>query len=133
MPFAIPGLSPALARAAHQLGFEQATPIQAQAIPLAIGGADVLACAQTGSSKTAAFALPLLQRLQEGHPHTPRRTRALVLVPTHELAAQVGEVIRSLGQQLERRPKVAVLFGAIKGKRPSKKDKLRAQAARKAD
>ncbi len=113
MPFAIPGLSPALARAAHQLGFEQATPIQALATPLAIGGADVLACAQTGSGKTAAFALPLLQRLQEGPAHTPRRTRALVLVPTRELAAQVGEVIRSLGQQLERRPKVAVLFGGV--------------------
>jgi superfamily II DNA/RNA helicase len=78
-----------------------------------LGGADLLATAQTGSGKTAAFALPLLQRLQSGPVHTPRRVRALVLVPTRELAAQVGEVLRSLAQHLPSRPRIAVAFGGV--------------------
>ena len=113
MPFSLLGLSPALVRAAGELGFAAPTPIQAEAIPAALRGADLLGCAQTGSGKTAAFALPLLQRLQEGPQQAPRRTRALVLVPTRELAAQVGEVIRSLAQHLPQRPKVAVAFGGV--------------------
>ena len=113
MPFSFLGLSPALARAAGELGFAAPTPIQTEAIPAALRGADLLGCAQTGSGKTAAFALPLLQRLEQGPQHTPRRTRALVLVPTRELAAQVGEVIRSLAQHLPQRPKVAVVFGGV--------------------
>jgi len=113
MPFSFLGLSPALVRAASELGFAAPTPIQTEAIPAALRGADLLGCAQTGSGKTAAFALPLLQRLEQGPPHTPRRTRALVLVPTRELAAQVGEVIRSLAQHLPLRPKVAVVFGGV--------------------
>jgi superfamily II DNA/RNA helicase len=78
-----------------------------------LGGADLLATAQTGSGKTAAFALPLLQRLQSGPVHTPRRVRALVLVPTRELAAQVGEVLRSLAQHLPSRPRIALAFGGV--------------------
>jgi ATP-dependent RNA helicase RhlE len=113
MPFSFLGLSPALVRAAGELGFAAPTPIQTEAIPAALRGVDLLGCAQTGSGKTAAFALPLLQRLEQGPPHTPRRTRALVLVPTRELAAQVGEVIRSLAQHLSLRPKVAVVFGGV--------------------
>src|SRR5687767_6278890 len=113
MPFSFLGLSPALVRAAGELGFATPTPIQAEAIPAALRGADLLGCAQTGSGKTAAFALPLLQRLEQGPQHTARRTRALVLVPTRELAAQVGEVIRSLAQHLPQRPKVAVVFGGV--------------------
>ena len=113
MPFSFLGLSPALVRAAGELGFAAPTPIQSEAIPAALRGADLLGCAQTGSGKTAAFALPLLQRLEQGSQHTPRRTRALVLVPTRELAAQVGEVIRSLAQHLPQRPKVAVVFGGV--------------------
>ena len=111
MPFSALGLSPALVQAATALGFATPTPIQEAAIPAILRGADVVGSAQTGSGKTAAFALPLLQRLQAGTAHTPRRVRALVLVPTRELAAQVGEVVRSLGQHLAQPPKVAVVFG----------------------
>ncbi len=113
MPFTSLGLAPSLAKAAAELGFTTPTPIQLEAIPVVLGGADLLATAQTGSGKTAAFALPLLQRLQTGAAHTPRRVRALVLVPTRELAAQVGEVVRSLAQHLPNRPKVAVAFGGV--------------------
>ena len=98
------GLLPSLAQAAADQGFATPSPIQQQAIPVVLQGADLLATAQTGSGKTAAFALPLLQRLQTGPVHTPRRVRALVLVPTRELAAQVGEVLRSLAQHLPSRP-----------------------------
>jgi ATP-dependent RNA helicase RhlE len=95
------------------MGFTTPTPVQAEAIPVVLRGADLLASAQTGSGKTGAFALPLLQRLQEGRSHTPRRVRALVLVPTRELAAQVGEVLRGLGAQLPQKLKIAVLFGGV--------------------
>jgi superfamily II DNA/RNA helicase len=113
MSFALLGLSPALVRAAGQLGFALPTPVQALVIPPLLRGADVLAQAQTGSGKTVAFALPILERLQAGGVHTPRRVRALVLVPTRELAAQVGEVVRSLAQHLPQALKVAVLFGGV--------------------
>ncbi|KAF1023239.1 MAG: ATP-dependent RNA helicase RhlE [Paracidovorax wautersii] len=113
MPFLSLGLTPALVHAAGALGFLTPTPIQAAAIPAVLQGADVLGSAQTGSGKTAAFALPLLQRLQAGPQHTPRRVRALILVPTRELAAQVGEVLRSLAQGLPQPPKVAVVFGGV--------------------
>ncbi|MBA4261121.1 MAG: RNA helicase [Comamonadaceae bacterium] len=113
MPFTDLGLSPALAQAAAELGLTAPTPIQQQAIPIALGGADLLATAQTGSGKTAAFALPLLQRLTTTTLHTPRRVRALVLVPTRELAAQVGEVLRSLAQHQPVRPRIAVAFGGV--------------------
>ena len=113
MPFTSLGLSPALVAAAGEQGFATPTPIQAQAIPAILQGADLLGSAQTGSGKTAAFALPLLQLLQEGRQHTPRRVRALILVPTRELAAQVGEVLRSLAQHLPQPLKVAVLFGGV--------------------
>ncbi|MGE0329648.1 MAG: DEAD/DEAH box helicase [Ramlibacter sp.] len=112
MSFASLGLSPELLRAAAAAGFTSPTPIQLGAIPPALRGADLLGRAQTGSGKTAAYALPLLQFLQGLKPG-PRRTRALVLVPTRELAAQVGEVIRSLAQHLPQRPRVAVVFGGV--------------------
>jgi superfamily II DNA/RNA helicase len=113
MPFTSLGLLPVLARAASAQGFVTPTPIQAQAIPVVLGGADLLGSARTGSGKTAAFALPLLQHLLAGKRHTPRRVRALVLVPTRELAAQVGEVVRGLAQHLHQPPKVAVVFGGV--------------------
>ena len=115
MPFASLGLLPALVEAATELGFATPTPVQAQAIPAVLSGADLLATAQTGSGKTAAFALPLLQQLQQGQAHTPRRVRALVLVPTRELAAQVGEVMRRLSQAAHgNQPlKIAVVFGGV--------------------
>ena len=95
------------------MGFVAPTPIQEAAIPAILRGADVVGSAQTGSGKTAAFALPLLQQLQAGATHTPRRVRALILVPTRELAAQVGEVVRSLAQHLPQPVKVAVVFGGV--------------------
>src|SRR5512140_2804122 len=115
MPFSSLGLSPALVRAAAELGFVTPTPIQSQAIPAILRGADVQGCAQTGSGKTAAFALPLLQRLQAGPHQQPRRTRALILVPTRELAAQVGEVMRRLARSdsATQALKVAVVFGGV--------------------
>lgn len=113
MPFTSLGLAPALVQAAAELGFTAPTPIQQAAVPAVLSGADLLATAQTGSGKTAAYALPLLQRLQGVEAHSPRRVRALVLVPTRELAAQVGEVVRSLAQRLAHRPKVVVAFGGV--------------------
>ncbi len=107
------GLSPALVRAAVDLGFQAPTPIQTDAIPAVLRGADVLGSAQTGSGKTGAFALPLLELLQRSPSPRPRRTRALVLVPTRELAAQVGEVLRSLAQHLPQPLKIAVVFGGV--------------------
>ena len=111
--FAALGLSPALVRAAGELGFEQPTPIQAAAIPAALAGRDVLASAETGSGKTAAFALPVLQRLEGLARQAPRTTQTLVLVPTRELASQAGESIRALARQLADPPKVAILFGGV--------------------
>jgi len=113
MPFNALGLAPSLAQAAAELGFTTPTPIQSAAIPAVLAGQDLLATAQTGSGKTAAYALPLLQRLTHGGGHTPRRVRALVVVPTRELAAQAGEVIRSLALHLPSQPKVAVVFGGV--------------------
>ena len=111
MSFSSLGLLPALAQAAADQGFTEPTPIQVQAIPVVLRGADLLATAQTGSGKTAAYALPLLQRLAAATP--ARAVPALVLVPTRELAAQVGEVLRSLAQALPRRWRIAVAVGGV--------------------
>src|SRR5689334_15108185 len=93
MPFAKFKLHPDLLRGVRELGFTRATPIQDQAIPPALEGKDLLACAMTGSGKTAAFLLPILNRLM-GKPRGV--TRALVLTPTRELAAQIDEHLREL-------------------------------------
>jgi ATP-dependent RNA helicase RhlE len=88
MPFTGLGLHADLIKGIRELGFSRPTPIQGDAIPPAMAGKDLLACAMTGSGKTAAFLLPILHRLME----RPRRTtRALVLTPTRELAAQILE------------------------------------------
>jgi len=93
VPFTSLKLHPSLLKAIRELGFSRPTPIQADAIPPALAGHDVLACAQTGSGKTAAFLLPIVHRLIE----RPRRTtRALVLTPTRELAAQIAEDLDAL-------------------------------------
>jgi ATP-dependent RNA helicase RhlE len=113
MPFVELGLSPALVRAAAALGLHQPTPIQSAAVPEVLRGRDVLGTAQTGSGKTAAFLLPLLQQLGDEPPQTPRRTRVLVLVPTRELATQVGETVRALLPALPRRLKAAIVFGGV--------------------
>ena len=113
MPFVELGLAPALARAAAALGLHQPTPIQSAAVPEVLRGRDVLGTAQTGSGKTAAFVLPLLQQLGDEPPQTPRRTRVLVLVPTRKLATQVGETVRAVLPALPRRLKAAIVFGGV--------------------
>ena len=93
MPFSTFGLEPLLLRGVRELGFTRPTPIQEQAIPPAMAGKDVLACAATGSGKTAGFGLPILNRLM-GKPR--RTTRALVLTPTRELCAQIDAHLQEL-------------------------------------
>ena len=104
------GLSAELLRAVEEKGYSEATPIQQQAIPHILEGHDLLAGAQTGTGKTAGFALPLLQRLQYGKDNR-RKIRALVLTPTRELAAQVGESVRDYGRYLPF--KTCVIFGGV--------------------
>jgi len=113
MPFSSLGLLPALLSALAEKGYVAPTAIQTEAIPAILQGLDVVGSAQTGSGKTAAFALPMLQRLAEAPGQAHRRTRGLILVPTRELAAQVGESIVSLAKYLPQRVKVAVVFGGV--------------------
>jgi ATP-dependent RNA helicase RhlE len=93
MPFTALKLHPSLLTGVKELGFARPTPIQSEAIPPALEGRDVLACAMTGSGKTAAFLLPILHRLL---PRPRKTTRALILTPTRELAAQIVEELNSL-------------------------------------
>ncbi|HEY0615556.1 MAG TPA: DEAD/DEAH box helicase [Candidatus Elarobacter sp.] len=102
------GLSPALLRAVRQLGFTTPTPVQAEAIPPALAGKDVLASAQTGTGKTAAFGLPLLQRLA---PLGRKKTRALILAPTRELAAQIAAHLAEFAKGSDVR--VAAVYGGV--------------------
>ena len=117
MPFSSLGFSPALLpaflRAIGDKGYRAPTAIQSQAIPAILLGRDVVGSAQTGSGKTAAFALPMLQQLANAPTRTPRPTRGLILVPTRELAAQVGEAIAGFAKYLPQRVKVAVVFGGV--------------------
>ena len=112
-PFAALGLTPALVCAAADRGYDQPTPVQAATIPLALQGRDLIACAPTGSGKTAAFGLALLQRLDRATRPAWRSTSVLVLVPTRELAIQVGETLHALSRALAVPPKVAVVFGGV--------------------
>ena len=99
MPFKSLGLVPELVRAVAEEGYEQPTPIQLEAIPLALAGRDLIGSAQTGTGKTAAFMLPILQRLtRNGSKHV---LRALVLVPTRELAEQVLQSARAYGRHVD--------------------------------
>ncbi|MBB5015316.1 DEAD/DEAH box helicase [Rehaibacterium terrae] len=102
MSFDTLGLSPALLRALAEHDYTTPTPIQAAAIPLALAGHDLLAGAQTGTGKTAAFGLPLLQRLTDSAADArgPRRPRALILAPTRELALQVHDSLRAYARHL---------------------------------
>jgi ATP-dependent RNA helicase RhlE len=109
------GLSADLVRTVDEEGYLEPTPVQAEAIPLILAGRDVLAAAQTGTGKTAAFVLPILDRLR-GHANTsfsPARhpVRVLILVPTRELAMQVDESVRTYGRTVPLRP--AVVYGGI--------------------
>jgi ATP-dependent RNA helicase RhlE len=102
------GLNAELIRAVEELGFTRPTPVQADAIPPALDGRDVLACAMTGSGKTAAFLLPILQRLKD---RPAGRTRALILSPTRELAAQTHEHFEELAKHT--RIRGAAVFGGV--------------------
>ena len=108
-------LAPAILQAVHEQGYNNPTPIQAQAIPAVLAGHDLLAGAQTGTGKTAAFTLPMLHRLASGPAATSkfgnRGVRALVLTPTRELAAQVEESVRTYGKHLAL--KSTVIFGGV--------------------
>src|SRR5688572_30743419 len=102
MNFTSLGLSEPLARAVADLGYDAPTPVQREAIPAVLRGRDVWASAQTGSGKTAAFVLPILHTLSAHPGRGPRQVRALVLVPTRELAAQISEAIGHYGRYLPR-------------------------------
>jgi ATP-dependent RNA helicase RhlE len=110
MTFAELGLKPELLRALTDAGYKTPTPIQEQAIPVVRGGRDVLGCARTGTGKTAAFLLPILERLS-AHPGG-RRPRVLVLTPTRELAAQIGDSAREYGKYLPA-IRTATIFGGV--------------------
>ncbi len=111
MPFASLGLSDPLVRAARQ--YDMPTAVQVAAIPVVLAGGDVLATAKTGSGKTTAFVLPLLQRWLVARHDTPGRVHTLILVPTRELAAQVGEVVEQFSQTLPERIKVVSAVGGV--------------------
>ena len=104
-------LAPAILRAVQEQGYTAPTPIQAQAIPVVLGGHDLLAGAQTGTGKTAGFTLPMLQLLSTRPAAKAGAIRALVLTPTRELAAQVEEAIRAYGKYLELTS--TVIFGGV--------------------
>ncbi|MBH0205820.1 MAG: DEAD/DEAH box helicase, partial [Nitrospira sp.] len=104
--FAALGLEASLLATLDALGYEEPTPIQREAIPPLLAGKDLLGQAATGTGKTAAFALPLLQRIAHG---AKQRPAALVLVPTRELAIQVGEAVQRYGKEL--RISVLALYG----------------------
>ncbi len=112
MKFTELGLVPEILRSVAEQGYETPTPIQAQAIPVVLSGRDLMACAQTGTGKTAGFTLPILNRLA-GAPRVagPRKIRVLILTPTRELAAQVEESVRTYGAHLPF--KSLVIFGGV--------------------
>jgi len=113
MLFSELGLIPPLEAAVAAEGYTEPTPIQARAIPHVLAGRDLLGLAQTGTGKTAAFALPILQRLAtatNGH-HRSRPIRCLVLTPTRELASQIGESFSTYGKNLPLRNEAGRLRG----------------------
>ena len=115
MPFESLGLSPEIARAVHERGYTVPTPVQEQAVPHVLEGRDLMARAQTGTGKTAAFVLPILERLK-GHANTsfsPARhpVRALIVAPTRELAVQVEASVRAYGRHVPLRS--AVVYGGV--------------------
>jgi ATP-dependent RNA helicase RhlE len=112
MTFEKLGLSAPLLRALEDKGYREPTPIQAAAIPAVLSGRDLMAAAQTGTGKTAGFTLPILELLHNGDNPHPHRIRVLVLTPTRELAAQIGESVATYGAHLPF--KSTVVFGGVK-------------------
>src|SRR5712691_11452404 len=113
MSFTDTGLSDALLRSVERLGYTQPTPVQSKSIPVVLSGSDLLARAQTGTGKTAAFGLPMIDRLlvQNRRAPRPRTMRGLVLVPTRELAIQVQRALETYGSPVNAR--VAVIVGGV--------------------
>jgi ATP-dependent RNA helicase RhlE len=106
------GLAAPILKALEGEGYTTPTPIQTKAIPPVLAGSDLLGIAQTGTGKTAAFALPILHRLAADRRPAPRKgCRVLVLTPTRELASQIGDSFRTYGRHL--RPSVAIVFGGV--------------------
>jgi len=112
MNFASLGLSEPVLKSILEQGYEKASPIQEQAIPVILEGKDVMAAAQTGTGKTAGFTLPILDLLSSGPRPQSNQVRTLILTPTRELAAQVGESVALYGKHLPLRS--AVVFGGVK-------------------
>jgi ATP-dependent RNA helicase RhlE len=112
MKFSDLGLCQSLLDAVSAKGYDTPSPIQAKAIPAILEGKDVMAAAQTGTGKTAGFTLPILENLSKGTHAKYNQARVLVLTPTRELAAQVGESVKTYGQNLPLRS--AVVFGGVK-------------------
>lgn len=104
-------LSAPLLKAVSEAGYETPSPIQASAIPPVLEGRDLMGCAQTGTGKTAAFALPMLDRLSAAAPRRKGAVRALILTPTRELALQIGESFDAYGKYLKLRS--TVIFGGV--------------------
>ena len=117
MPFSMLGLSPTVTSPLARLGYTSPTPVQAASIPIVLAGSDLMARAQTGTGKTAAFGLPMIDRLlvRGPRPSTSRRPRGLVLVPTRELAVQVHASLAGFGAPL--RLRVTAIYGGV-GIRP---------------
>ena len=111
MTFKELNLSAPLLRAVQEAGYETPSPIQAAAIPPVLSGRDLMGCAQTGTGKTAAFALPMLDRLTANAPRRKGAIRALILTPTRELALQIGESFDAYGKYLKLRS--TVIFGGV--------------------
>src|SRR3954463_5735000 len=101
MPFEALGLDPKIAKAVREAGYTEPTPIQTKAIPAVLRGHDVIGIAQTGTGKTAAFVLPILQRLStQGSKMGRRGVRALVVAPTRELVVQIEENVRKYSKHV---------------------------------
>ncbi|MCC9167704.1 DEAD/DEAH box helicase [Pontibacter harenae] len=113
MNFSDLGLSASILKAIEGQGYNQPFPIQQQAIPAILAGKDLLGIAQTGSGKTAGFALPILQQFQQKQPGKNRFIKALVLVPTRELALQVADVFKGFSLHLTRRVKTLAVYGGV--------------------
>ena len=112
MQFTSLDLSDPILKALAEEGYTNPTPVQEESIPIVLSGDDLLACAQTGTGKTAAFALPILKQLHESHVHgQKRRIRALVLTPTRELAVQIGESFDAYGRHTGLSS--TVIFGGV--------------------
>jgi len=113
MPFSSLGLSADLLAALSEQNYKEPFPIQKAVIPPIIEGKDILGIAQTGSGKTAGFVLPILERLRKTSPSKNRHVKALILVPTRELAVQTADVFQTFGSQMTARMKTLAVYGGV--------------------